>query len=130
MKEKVMKYRTKIEIITEAEDKNEAVDLVGEYLSGNVITGIDMKCSTTPVQAYRKKVMTIALLGIVFVGTVFFSANIRPSYNSAHHIIGSNAVQPPLKTSIMEKHNSEFKKQWEAEQTRGALNSIKNNSAR
>ena len=37
-----MKYRTVIEVVTEAKDKSEAIEIVGEYLSGDILSGVQM----------------------------------------------------------------------------------------
>jgi len=46
------RYRTIIELVTEAEDRHEATDLAGEYLRGNISDGVSMRCSTYPVNRF------------------------------------------------------------------------------
>ena len=48
-----MKYETVIKLLTDAESEHEAVDIAGEFLRGNIETGVSMKCFTKPVKPYR-----------------------------------------------------------------------------
>lgn len=121
-----MKYRTTIEIISEAADKNEAADIAGEYLSGNLISGVSMKCRTATVSSYRQAVAGLAVVLLV-VATGIFSA-LQPRQNqiavSAMPGYGASAMQPPLKTANDAK-NREFKKEWQKKQDKAAIDLIK-----
>jgi len=48
-----MKYQTVIKILTDAESEHEATDIAGEFLRGNLETGVRMKCYTRPVKSYQ-----------------------------------------------------------------------------
>ncbi|UCD54702.1 MAG: hypothetical protein JSV93_04045 [Candidatus Omnitrophota bacterium] len=48
-----MKYQTVIKILTDAESEHEATDIAGEFLRGNIETGVKMKCYTRPVKSSR-----------------------------------------------------------------------------
>ena len=48
------RYKTVIEVVTEAEDQFEAVDIAGEYLRGNISNGVSMRCSAYPLQKCRE----------------------------------------------------------------------------
>ena len=120
-----MKYKTTIEIVTNAQDKNEAMEIVGEYLSGHLSSGVDMKCATRRFSHYAKPVISVIALSLVFFIGILSIINIKPSKITIGNISGINAVQPPLKTSAtIEK--ADFKKEWEAKQTKEALKLIKN----
>jgi hypothetical protein len=119
------KYKTRIEITALAEDKDEAMEIVGDYLSGNIMSGIDMKYTTRQVHFYDHRAAKVAVV-MLLIGTAFlFSA--RTSLQT-HLNIGTcqmAAVQPPLKTSNVSANEAKFKKEWEEKQTREALNFIK-----
>lgn len=119
------KYRTKIEITSEATNKDEAMEIVGDYLSGNIFSGIEMKCVTKPVCFYNqttaKTILVILLVALGFVSGI----KINPTSNFTGTTCQMAAVQPPLKTSDAGKHISAFKKAWEAKQSRQVLDYIK-----
>ena len=119
-----MKYKTKIELITQAENKNEAMEIVGEYLSGYLASGVDMKCSTKRISNYNRHIISIAVTSLILTIVILLLSNIKPSKNSTGNFYGINAVQPPLRTSI-DGDKSEFKKEWDTRQTREALSHIK-----
>ena len=116
-----MKYRTVIEIITEASDKHEAMDIAGEFLSGDIESGVRMKCRTTPLRPYvllRTGVFFVlgcALLGTVSLGYFKNSAKVFPGAR------GVSAVQPPLKTL----RTTAFRDQWQVEENKKVLEYIK-----
>ena len=116
-----MKYRTVIEIIAEAKDKHEAMDIAGEFLNGGIESGVRMKCRTTLFRPYM-------LLGAgVFVAlacTLLGTASLRYFKNSADMFPGAgntSAVQPPLKTS----EEAAFRSQWQEEEAKKVLEYIK-----
>ena len=47
-----MKYRTVIELVVEADNEHEATDIAGEYLRGDLESGVRMKFSTKPLTAH------------------------------------------------------------------------------
>jgi len=121
-----MKYKTTIDIISEAGDRNEAAEIAGEYLSGNLMSGVKMKCRTKPV--YVEKARTTASVMIivsVIALSVFFTAQTKQPQTLNQNISGVNAIQPRLKTSIVDKNDSKFKKEWQNIQTREALDYLK-----
>lgn len=119
-------YKTKIEITSAANDKDEAIEIVGDYLSGNINSGIGLKYSTKQIRFYdhsaAKAVAILILIGAGF----FFSAKtsvVNHGFNAPTCQMA--AVQPPLKTSIADKDDVNFKKEWEEKQTREAIDFIK-----
>jgi hypothetical protein len=119
------KYKTKIEITAPASDKNEAMEIVGDYLSGNIVSGIDMKCSTKRVRFYDNapaRVIAVAILiGVGFLFTVKTSPQAGFNFTSCQ----TAAVQAPLKTSNVAREDTKFKKEWEEKQVREVLSFIK-----
>jgi len=119
-----MKYKTVIEVVTDAQDKNEAIELVGEYLSGNIVSGIDMKCRTSPAGSYRKSISAVAVVALILGISLLSLTQVKSSAKTPANFSGVNAIQPPLKTSAADISKSEFKKEWEKKQSGETLNSI------
>jgi len=121
-----MKFKTIIEVVTEAENKNEATDIVGEYLSGNIASGVDMKCHTKPVLFYRKAIVAsvTALSVLIVFGTIFVAGIKTGKEASSPALSGMSAVQPPLKTATIDKKNAAFKEEWQKKHDQKALQSI------
>ena len=44
-----MRYKTVIEIVCEADNDHEALDIAGEFLKGDLEAGIEMQCFAKPV---------------------------------------------------------------------------------
>ena len=118
-----MKYRTTIEIVSEARDKNEAIEIVGEYLSGNINSGVNMKCLTDPVQSAARIAVTTLLFVALLGGSIFSALYTKPGMMATPVAPGTSAIQPPLKTSVSPDHKKSeaFKKAWEAAQVKEAL---------
>ena len=118
-----MKYRTTIEIVSEAKDKNEAMDIVGEYLSGNITSGIHMKCLTDPVNSYARIIVTTLLFLALLGGSIFSALYTRPGAVIMSSTPGVSAIQPPLKTSVADKKSADFKQEWQIRQVKEAISS-------
>ena len=120
-----MKYKTTIQIITDAGDKNEALEIVGEYLSGNLASGIEMKCRTNPSVNYKAGLVVAAAFSFIIVASVLLGTHIKGSANLIQSASGISAIQPPLKTSYLEGRNANFKRDWHDRQIKKALDYIK-----
>lgn len=119
-----MKFKTKIEITSEAANKNEALEIVGEYLSGYLTSGVDMKCYTRPVSTAAKPIISVITVSLLlFIGFLSLS-QIKSSKHSIGNVSTINAVQAPLRTSPAMKEYG-FKKAWETKQAKEALNHLK-----
>jgi len=117
-----MRYKTIIEVITEADSASEALDIAGEFLRGNLETGVKMKCRTRAVKKEMLvKTCTIGVL-VILVAGITMVGRIGESPKGIFLNKKTNAVQPPLKTDT----ENEFKKTWEEEEKRQVLNYIKN----
>lgn len=104
-----MEYKTVIEIINEAENPTEAADIAGEYLRGEIDSGVTIRCATKPFKRYLTlRMVFILLIAISFIGISTFRIK-----NSTLNIIvprrNTSAVQPPLKTHI---HDNNFVDEW------------------
>ncbi len=116
-----MKYKTTINITSEARNRDEAIDIVDEYLAGNLRSGVDMKCATRP-ECTAVKVTCAVALSLVIVGVIIFPIHLKTPQLIVPNVSGISAVQAPLKT---DKKNVEFKKEWETRQTKEAIEYIK-----
>jgi len=119
-----MRYKTTIEIITDAENKNEALDIAGDYLSGHLMYGVDMRCLTRPVGLNKSVVVSVVAISMVMVALVFSAAHLRFTQNIVNSATGYSAIQPPLKTSIADKNGTEFKREWQIRQIKTALDHL------
>jgi len=119
------KYLTKIEITSEAANKDEAMEIVGDYLSANIVTGIEMKCVTKPVRFYDHTAAKAAALLVLIVIGFLSGVGVKDRQNFAFNTCQTAAVQVPLKTSDANKNDSFFKKEWESKQNTEVLNFIK-----
>lgn len=119
------KYKTSIEITSEATDKDEAMEIVGEYLSGNIVSGIDMKCRTAPVRFYNNTTAKIIVVALLVTIGFLSGAKKSPHSNMGVGICQMDAVTPPLKTSDVNKNDANFKKEWIDKHNSEALSYIK-----
>ena len=120
-----MRYRTVIEVVTEARDKSEAMDIVGEYLSGDIRSGVEMKYSTRRVNGVKKAAITITALSLMLVAGVITLYLIKPISSGVPSSSGMSAVQPPLQTQVLHIRDAQFKTQWQEEHNKEALRKIK-----
>jgi len=120
-----MKYKTTIKITSEAADKSEALEIVGDYLSGNLMSGVDMKCITAPAVNYKGNILFLGFISLVFLAGVLVSSTIRVSNISASNEASLSAIQPPLKTSPLDNKTESFKRDWQDRQSEKALEYIK-----
>lgn len=116
-----MKYNTIINITTDAKNRDEALDIVEEYLAGNIMSGVDMRCSTRPEHKAVKVTCAIAL-SLVIVALIVLPVQLKTPHMMVQSAPGISAVQPPLKT---DKKDVNFKKEWEERQTKEVLEYIK-----
>ena len=113
-----MRYKTTIEVVTEADSKYEAADIAGEFLKGNLNTGAELKVRTVSDAKVRRITAFAAICAIAAIfAMVLVYAN--GSYKIARiekKSAASYAIQPPLKTGLADVQNSkEFRKIWEKE---------------
>ena len=105
----------------DADSKDEAVDIAGEFLRGNLESGVRMKCSTAPVKSYQLFITgALLLLVSVFAGVAslgYFKTSTIPFSGSGN----TSAFQPSLKTG----QTGKFKDSWQEEENRKVLEFIK-----
>lgn len=120
-----MKFKTTIKIVSEARDKNEAMEIAGEYLSGNLATGIDMQLRTNPVHSNNARAGIVLAVLFVFGVAVAHLSHVKPPQNFISYLPGDSVVQPPLKTSQPDKKAADFKTEWQAKHSQEVLNSLR-----
>ena len=120
-----MKFKTTIKLVTDAKDKNEAVEIAGEYLSGNLTSGVDMKFRTVSIRSHRQilagTAMVVLVVG-VFAIRLHETKHIQPFIQN---LPGDSVLQSPLKTSGPDLKSSEFKRLWKSKSAEELLNSIR-----
>lgn len=120
-----MKYKTNIEITSEAANKDEAMEIVGDYLSGNIASGIDIKYATKPVHFYNNPAAKVLAMALLMIIGFFSGVKVNPQQNFGVNMCQTAAITPPLKTSEANKNDMRFKKEWQEKQTTEAISFIK-----
>ena len=120
-----MKYKTNIEITSDAVNKDEAMEIVGDYLSGNIASGIDMKYATRPVRFYNNPAAKVVAVALLMTVGFFSGVKAKTQQNFSVNMCQMAAVTPPLKTSDANKNDMRFKKEWQQKQTTEVINFIK-----
>ncbi len=99
-----MEYKTRIEIISEAENPAEAADIAGEYLCGSIETGVRMNCITKSLRNYTAyRIIFFGLLITTSVGLTSLKINKSTPTTALLPTKNVSVLQPPLKTYLSEK---------------------------
>lgn len=112
-----MQYKTTIEVVTEASNKHEATDIVGEFLRGDIGAGADLKVKTVSViksrgiKAALIVCLTLAVFSAVLIGNQIYYKIAKVDEKP----VTSYAIQPPLKTNLSDVQGKTFKEAWEKE---------------
>lgn len=124
-----MKYRTVIELICNASDKDEANSIAGDYLKGDIDFGVEMKCRTESLAGYNvlKYAASTALI-LILIATFSFKmtpvsmegeSGSKGGYRVAFQ--DTHTVMPELKT----KHREDFKQEWQERKDDAILEYLK-----
>jgi len=125
-----MKYKTTIEIITDANNPQDAADIAGEYLRGALETGVDMRCHTRKLIVERAILVAISsflFLSSLIIGSLIIMPNKTSSVIARYNSINNKtdvAVQPPLRTNDKTNIGNEFKKVWNVKQNEVTIKQI------
>ena len=122
-----MKYRTVIELICDATDKEDAINISGEYLRGRVDFGVQMKWASTSVIGHKMKKYAISCLVAAFaisaiilkVTPVGGVSGVSPA--SVDNLSRTYTIMPELKTS----GEGDFKKEWLKKKDEAILDYLK-----
>ena len=123
-----MKYRTVIELICDAGDKDEASNIAGDYLKGDIDFGVEMRCATGSVWGHRvaKYAASSAITIMVFASFLLRVAPVAvENQGGGNYIVGfesTSTVMPELKT----KHKEDFKQEWQEKKDDAVLEYLKN----
>ena len=113
-----MRYRTIIEIITEANNKNEALNIAGEFLNGNIESDVKIKCRTNMIKSHGllKASIALRLIAAFIAGIVSFG------YFKSVSIAVSGAENVSVfQTFLKAGQNVEFKENWQEEENKKVL---------
>lgn len=116
-----MKYKTNIEITSDAANRDEAIEIAGDYLSGNITSGIDMKYTAAPVRFYNNTAVKMAAVALLMTVGFFSGVKAKPQQGFSVSMCQVAAVTPPLKTSEANKNDTLFKKEWQEKQATEAI---------
>ncbi len=124
-----MRYRTVLEVICNAANKDEACDIAGEYLKGNIDFGVEMKCHTESLAGHKatRYVASSVLVLLVLASFTFRvtpvsveeGAETRTRYQIGIH--DTHTVMPALKT----RHREDFKQEWQDRKDEAILEYLK-----
>lgn len=122
-----MKYRTVIELVCEASDKEDAMNIAGDYLKGDVDFGVDMRCKTNSFVMHKvKKYALTSVVALLLCVSMLFTispmgAQEKISSTSSLNFQSTSTILPALKT----KHKEEFKQEWEQKKDEAVLEYLK-----
>jgi len=122
-----MKYRTVIELICDAVDAEDAGNMAGDYLKGEIDFGVAMRCKTQSLAGHRLKKYTAACL-IACLTFSMLLLKVTPAGDGERVHDKSRAgfqstytIMPVLKT----KHKDDFKSVWEKKKDDAVLDCLK-----
>ena len=110
-----MKYRTIIELICDASDREDASNIAGDYLRGEVDFGVEMHCRTTSLWAHRtiKYAASCTVMLLVFTSLLIKSTPVNETGKkgdiSQLLFKNTSTVMPELKT----QDKAEFREKWQ-----------------
>ena len=122
-----MKYRTVLELVCDAPSTEEASNLAGDYLKGEVDFGVEMKCKTVSLVAHNVKKYTVcSIIAALIFSTLLLKVTPlggeeKICNSSRIGFRGTYTVTPALKT----KHKADFKKEWLKRKEEAVLDYIK-----
>lgn len=116
-----MRYKTVIEVETDAKTRNEALEIVDDYLAGNLVRGVSMRCATRPVRNVGRAAISVAT-GCALIAIVAMAVmHADPASKAVSFSPAASTMQAPLKT----KSADDFKSQWDKKQSQEAIESLK-----
>ena len=113
-----MKFKTFIEIVSDGDNANEAIDKAGEYLRGSYHADLPMKVKTLPMASKSIRVLayTIAICFLCFsFSALWFGAGRTYQKIAAakEMPVETYAVTPPVSMDMQHKGGIDFKKSWD-----------------
>ena len=122
-----MRYKTTIEIICDATDKEDAFHTAGEYLRSACDSGVDMKCRTVSLNVHRMLrcgalSMAVLLCFSAFLLRTVSSGEVDHAEPRGVRVAQTCTVVPELKT----KDTDSFKAEWKEKKQEAILDYLKN----
>lgn len=123
-----MKYRTIIELVCEAEDKDAATHIAGDYLKGDMDFGVEMHCKTESVWGHKigkyaaSSAVALIVLGSFILGGMPVQVDVQTPARSRVSLTTTSTVMPELKT----QNGEEFRHEWEQKKDDAILDYLKN----
>ena len=121
-----MKYKTTIELICEATNKEEATNIAGEYLNGDIDFGVSMNARTDSVVASKvKRYAAVGIFSFIIISSVFlnmYSVSVDAASGKAQVGFKNTYTMMPL---IKTKHRAGFKNKWEEKKNEVVLQYLK-----
>jgi len=114
------KFKTVIELVCEAEDKREALDVAGEYLRGSLTSGVNMRCQTRQLPNLTKVLLTLSMV-VVLIGAGVITTSIAQPHGARPADIAYSACQVPLRTQSVGRERAEFETRWKAGEVSAAI---------
>jgi hypothetical protein len=123
-----MKYRTVIQLVCDAADREDAIHMAGEYLRGELDFGVNMKCDTTSVRAHRARKYFLSCL-VLFTMLSALAFKVMPVADGASGGLqvskpgysNTFTILPALKT----KHKADFRKEWDEKKYEAMMDFLK-----
>lgn len=122
-----MKYRTVIELICNASDKEDAINTAGDYLKGEVDFGVEMRCKAVSLWAHRVRkytaasIITILMFSSLFLKVTPIAGNDKTGGPARLNFRNTYTIMPALKT----KSESDFKEEWQKKKEEAMLEYLK-----
>ena len=123
-----MRYRTIIEVICDADGRDDATNIAGEYLRGALDCGVVMHSKTDLLWSHNMKKYALSSIVIVVMFLTMtlkggsISSFTENKADSSRVVCNTYTIMPALKT----KHRSEFKKEWTKKKEEAVLDFLKN----
>ncbi|MCK5450155.1 MAG: hypothetical protein KAI70_00150 [Candidatus Omnitrophica bacterium] len=122
-----MRYRTIIELVCDASDSEDASNIAGDYLKGEIDFGVEMRCKTTSLWAHRMRRYTASCAAVFLVLSTLL-LKVGPVENADGTKSGmrmglknTSTVIPVLKT----KHKNDFKEDWDKKKHEAMVDYLK-----
>jgi len=122
-----MRYRTLIELVCEASDREEASNIAGDYLKGEVEFGVDMNCRTTSLWEHRVKryAASCVLVIMVFASLLLRVTPVEVEHGKTRSLAlgmqNTYTIMPELKT----KNKRDFKQKWQRKKEEAVIEYLK-----
>jgi len=114
----MVRYKTIIELITDGDTADEAIDRAGEYLRGSYNGDMPLKVKTQPMASRNLRMLSYTI-SICFVllsfSFVWFAAgrSYQKLVATKDKAVETYAVNPPASTDAKTKAGKDLKKKWD-----------------